>query len=239
MIIPCAGIGRESMYAYERRRRQTVGQSIHHPAEGPVSRDTIPTDRMREVCGKAVAFVLASEKGTTPLKVEFESPDVEPVICEPDEGEAPVARPLQRYDGRPCVSWSIETAREAGVASVVVLTTQELADDISAAIDAETEIIVRDLDAERRATSDAAWFEVHCLPYGLIAAMHRRAIEISPGCERILVLSRDQVRLRPEHIYELLADADSHPEADIVTSWIRWFPRTPIAISRAFIESLP
>ena len=216
-----------------------MGQSIHHPAEGPVSRDTIPTDRMREVCGKAVAFVLASEKGTTPLKVEFESPDVEPVICEPDEGEAPVARPLQRYDGRPCVSWSIETAREAGVASVVVLTTQELADDISAAIDAETEIIVRDLDAERRATSDAAWFEVHCLPYGLIAAMHRRAIEISPGCERILVLSCDQVRLRPEHIYELLADADSHPEADIVTSWIRWFPRTPIAISRAFIESLP
>ena len=216
----------------------------HQPVEGPVRRDTLSDSQFKEACGRTVAFVIATDSGTTPLEVEFESPDDSPITCEPSNEEAPVARPLQQYRGIPCVQWAVEAACDACVAAVVVVTSKLLLAEVSNVADRSNrkgipvQTIACDLETEKQLTRKAANFEVYGITYGRLRAMSEKAFELADSYENILVLACDQVRITSEHFYEVLVDFKAHPDADIVTSWIQWFPRNPFVISRRFIEEL-
>ena len=251
------------------KRYETV--SNHQPIEGPVQRAKLPDAQLRETCGRTVAFVIATDSGTTPLKVEFENPDDDPIVCEPlNEGSpsdessnaglpsdklprpsegspsegSPVARPLQQYQGAPCVQWAVEAACSACVSAVVVVTSEPLLDNVSAAVGqsncrgVSVEVAACDPEAEKQLTRKAANFEVYGITYGRLRAMSEKALELARAYESILVLACDQVRITSEHLYEVLDDFRAHPDADIATSWIQWFPRSPFVISRRFIEGL-
>ena len=216
----------------------------HQPKVGPVERADVPIEMLKAACGGCIAFVLASDEGTTPLKVEFEDTEKEPVICEPEENEEPTPRPLQIYEGKPCVQRAVETACASQVAGVVVMTSAALLEEVERAVacadcgDVPVRTIVRDFHREREATLKAANFEVYGLAFGLISAMHEEALQSAEVYQSLLVLSCDQLRITPAHIHEACADAQEHDEAEIVTSWIRFFPRKPIIVKRAFVERL-
>ena len=58
------------------------------PSRGPVERPIPEEAELARACGKTIALVLATDFGTTPLKVSFEDENEKPVICEdPKNGE--------------------------------------------------------------------------------------------------------------------------------------------------------
>lgn len=60
----------------------------HQPKQGPVERPIPEGAELARACGKTIALVLATDFGTTPLKVSFEDENEKPVICEdPKNGE--------------------------------------------------------------------------------------------------------------------------------------------------------
>ena len=54
----------------------------HQPKQGPVERPIPEGAELARACGKTIALVLATDFGTTPLKVSFEDENEKPVICE-------------------------------------------------------------------------------------------------------------------------------------------------------------
>lgn len=60
----------------------------HQPKQGPVERPIPEGAELARTCGKTIALVLATDFGTTPLKVSFEDENEKPAICEnPKNGE--------------------------------------------------------------------------------------------------------------------------------------------------------
>ncbi|MDO4289655.1 MAG: aminotransferase class V-fold PLP-dependent enzyme [Eggerthellaceae bacterium] len=59
-----------------------MSRASHQPPTKPVARTPYTTERRHAACARAVAVVLACETETTPLRVEFEDPEREPVVCE-------------------------------------------------------------------------------------------------------------------------------------------------------------
>ena len=75
----------------------------HQPKQGPVERPVPEGAELARAYGKTIALVLATDFGTTPLKVSFEDENEKPAICEdPKNGERKTPRPLRRLrdDGR-------------------------------------------------------------------------------------------------------------------------------------------
>ena len=88
----------ESIRRFKQSRRQAdEGDSMaanylrrdeHQPKQGPVERPVPERTELARACGKTIALVLATDFGTTPLKVSFEDENEKPVICEdPKNGE--------------------------------------------------------------------------------------------------------------------------------------------------------
>ena len=72
----------DSMAASYLRRNE------HQPKQGPVERPVPEGAELARACGKTIALVLATDFGTTPLKVSFEDENEKPAICEdPKNGE--------------------------------------------------------------------------------------------------------------------------------------------------------
>lgn len=68
----------------------------HQPKQGPVERPIPEEAELTRACGKTIALVLATDFGTTPLKVSFEDENEKPVICEdPKNGEKKTPRAQQ------------------------------------------------------------------------------------------------------------------------------------------------
>ena len=87
----------------------------HQPTNRQIERPKREVGELHRVCGGTVGIVLAFDESTTPLVVNFEDPDAEPIVCAPDEGGNPVARPVQPYRGKPAVCWAVEAMGAAQV----------------------------------------------------------------------------------------------------------------------------
>ncbi len=217
---------------------------IHQPFIPSESALEPDEEQMRETCRNTIAFVMAFDTSTTPLEVQFDDPEQDRVICEPEDETDPVPRPLQTYKGIPCVQWAIEAACRARVSSVIVIASVQLEreiSDVAAHCDTcgvDVRVVTRNPLLEREDTLAASNLEIFGVPYGRLAAMLTWAAEADESFERILVMSCDQVRVGARHLYEVLSDALHHPESGVVTSWIQFFPRTPLVISRGFTENL-
>lgn len=53
-----------------------------------------------------------------------------------------------------------------------------------------------------------------------------------------MLLGCDQVRITPAHLLEVYRTFRNDPTLDVVASWIQWYRRTPMLISRHFLENL-
>ena len=228
----------------------------HQPKQGPVERPTPEETELARTCGKTIALVLATDFGTTPLKVAFESEGEKPVICEdPKNGEKKTPRPLQRYKGTTVTAIAAMCALGARFARVYVLaggTPEErraleeaVAMHIAATRDEnaphqsgrEVEFIPFDADAAYRATLDACGFTLYDVPKGVLdyAAL---VLEDNPNADSVMLLGCDQVRITPAHLLEVCRTFRDDPTRDVVASWIQWYRRTPMLISRRFLENL-
>lgn len=220
-----------------------MAREDHQPIEGPVEHRNKSVGEMRALCNSFPCIILALDEGIAPLTVQFEDPELEPVTCVNDD--AAVARPLQNYEGKPCVTWAVESALEAGFAGVAVLAVPSLIQAIEDAVRRDASdnarsvrIIAYDNEAGRRKTRDACGFQLFGLGFGLLDEIRRIACEIAPACTRIAVLGCDQVRMDAQHLSELCEDAIEQPDVDAVSSWIMWFRHKPFVISRSFLDGL-
>lgn len=228
----------------------------HQPKEGPVERPIPEGAELARTCGKTIALVLATDFGTTPLKVSFEDENEKPVICEdPKNGEKKTPRPLQRYRGTTVTAIAAMCALGAKFARVYVLAggspeerralEEAVAMHIAATRDEDAprqsgkgvEFIPFDADAAYRATVNACGFTLYDVPKGILDyAM--RALEDNPDADSVMLLGCDQVRITPAHLLEVCRTFRNDPTLDVVASWIQWYRRTPMLISRRFLESL-
>lgn len=255
----------------------------HQPKQGPVERLTPDESELARICGNTVALVLATDFGTTPLKVAFEDESKKPVVCgEPKDGEKTTPRPLQRFEGMTVTAIAAMSALEARFARVYVLaggTPEErralekvVSSDIAAVrnrgdahcdIDNgardnenahddgtthgeenaprqsgdEVEFIPFDADAAYQASIDACGFSLYDVPKGVLDYA-ARALEDDPDADSVMLLGCDQVRITPAHLLDVCRTFHKDPTLDVVASWIQWYRRTPMLISRRFLENL-
>ena len=236
--------------------KQANNRSEHQPMRGPVSHPTPSETELARACGKTIALVLATDFGATPLKVTFESEDEKPVICEdPENGEKKTPRPLQRFRGTTVTAIVAARALEARFARVYVLAggapeehralEEVVSSDIAAArkentphqSGREVEFIPFDADAAYQATIDACGFTLYDVPKGVLDYAVR-ALESNPDTDSVMLLGCDQVRITPAHLLEVCRTFRDDPTLDVVASWIQWYRRTPMLISRRFLENL-
>ncbi len=222
-----------------------ISRDEHQPARKPALRKTPSKHDLEKACGKTVALVLATDFGTTPLKVAFEDPDKEPVVCDGvEEGKPGIPRPLQRYDGAPVVAHAVACAIGARFASVSVLEggSPEQREQLERAVSSEprntgVSFVPFDADAAYRATLDACGFSLYDVPKGVLDYA-RRALENVPDADSVMLLGCDQVRITPGHLLEVCQTFQDNPTLDVVASWIQWYRRTPMLVSRRFLEGL-
>ena len=218
----------------------------HQPSDEPVVRKKRGQNELRVECGGSIGFVLALETGTTPLVVQFDDPEMKPVVCAPAEGGDPVARPLQLFDGRPAVCWTLEACCQAQMAAVYVIAADEIAERVRDALAADdfdrrgvdVRVVASGSAALVERTAALANFKMFDLSSGVITLVRDLAEEAPESYENVVVLSADNVRVTAEHLYELCADAHEHPEAEVVSSWIAWLRRPPYLFTRDFLLSL-
>lgn len=210
----------------------------HQPQEEIPSRPERTEQQLRETCGGTVAFILATETGTTPLTVMFDEPDKASVTLTPEEGEEPVARPLQRFEGIPCVRHAVNAALDAQVAGIVVFVAPELREQVEKAV-ADTSAVVVEFDRAAAAdlTRKMANFELFDLSAGVMIAARNAAAKFSDA-DSVLFLPADMVRFSTGHIFELCEDFRSREGTDVVASWISWFRRAPYVVSLRFLDGL-
>lgn len=228
----------------------------HQPKQGPVERPVPEGAELARACGKTIALVLATDFGTTPLKVSFEDENEKPAICEdPKNGERKTPRPLQRFRGTTVTAIATMRALEARFARVCVLaggTPEErraleeaVVNDIAAVRDEdaprqsgnEVKLIPFNADAAYQATIDACGFTLYDVPKGVLDYA-ARALEDDPDADSVMLLGCDQVRIAPAHLLEVCRTFRNDPTLNVVASWIQWYRRTPMLISRRFLENL-
>lgn len=236
--------------------KRASDRSEHQPKQGPVERPVPERAELARACGKTIVLVLATDFGTTPLKVSFEDENEKPVICEdPKNGERKTPRPLQRFRGTTVTAIAAMRALETRFARVCVLaggTPEErraleeaVVNDIAAVRDEdaprqsgnEVKFIPFDADAAYQATIDACGFTLYDVPKGVLDYA-ARALEDDPDADSVMLLGCDQVRIAPAHLLEVCRTFRNDPTLNVVASWIQWYRRTPMLISRRFLENL-
>ena len=101
----------------------------------------------------------------------------------------------------------------------------------------EVKFIPFDADAAYQATIDACGFTLYDVPKGVLDYAVR-ALEDDPDADSVMLLGCDQVRITPAHLLEVCRTFRNDPTLDVVASWIQWYRRTPMLISRRFLENL-
>ena len=230
--------------------KRASDRSEHQPKQGPVDHPAPSETELASTCGNTIALVLATNFGTTPLKVAFEDEGKSPVACgNPKDGEKTTPRPLQRFEGTTVTAIAAMRALEARLARVYVLAggtpeeRRELEEavprDIAAARHGDDAIyfLPFDPDAAYRATVEASGFTLYDLPKGVLDYA-TKALEDNPNADSVMLLGCDQVRITPAHLLEVCRIFRDDPTLDVVASWIQWYRRTPMLISRRFLEGL-
>ncbi len=218
----------------------------HQPTNRQIERPKREVGELHRVCGGTVGIVLAFDESTTPLVVNFEDPDAEPIVCAPDEGGNPVARPVQPYRGKPAVCWAVEAMGAAQMTAVFVVTSPALSTAVSHAVygtkrkggGSAVQVVEVDRQALVERSRLGANFEMFGLPYGVLELARGLADSLFEGYDNVVVLESDAVRITSGHLYELCLAAANNPEAEAVPSWIECLRRSPFLFTHDFLHNL-
>lgn len=226
--------------------RVIMARADHQPVLEPINRPRIQTGELHRVCGRMVAVVVATEESTTPLTVQFDDPEKPAVVCTPPEGCEAVARPLQLFEGRPAVCWTVDAVRGAQVSALYVVASSSLAERVSQVLygtkrkggGAMPQVVEVDMAALSDRTAEMGGLEVYGVPFGMLEVARALAQSELDGYDGVIVVDADNVRITPEHVYDLCRDLDERPDLDVVASWITWQRRCPFLFSRGFLEDI-
>lgn len=231
-------------------------RAAHQPNPAPSARSKPSEADLLSICGRTAALILAIDEGTTPLNVEFEDPLRDTVACKeeaagsepsPSGATAGTPRPLQRYEGLPVVEHAIRTALDSRLASVSLLVSgqdaiyvpvSEVANrTFRASGKGAPDVFPYNATRDRAATEAACGFDLFGLTKGVLD-LALGFLEQCPQADSLIFLACDQVRVTPSHVLDVCRTFRDDPELDAVTSWITWLRRTPLLISRRFLETL-
>lgn len=236
--------------------RTACMRAAHQPSLTPSARPKPSEADLLSICGSTAALILAIDEGTTPLNVEFEDPLRSPVTCGDEaagnrspscDATAGIPRPLQRYEGLPVIEHAMRIARESRLAGVALLVSES--EEISVPI---CEIAGRAAHSSGKqapcvllfnrahdgdATEAACGFELFGLTKGVLDQA-LGFLEQCPQADSLIFLSCDQVRVTPSHVFDVCQAFRDDPTLDAVASWISWLRRTPLLVSRHFLEAL-
>ena len=223
-----------------------MSRADHQPQIGPVERPWREIGEYNRVCGRTVGIVLALEDSTTPLVVQFDDPDEKPVVCAPEQGGAPVPRPVQRFEGKAAVNIVLEACQKAQMTEVFVVADQKIAEAVSQAVystkhvnrGSDYQVLSIDKRVLLDQTRKAANFKMFDVPFGVLELARGLSNTVPAGYDNVVIVSADNVRVTADHIYEVCLDAFEHPEVEAVSSWIEKLRRPPYVFSREFLEGL-
>lgn len=185
----------------------------HQPTLEPVKRPARSGEEMRDACGRAIAVVTALGPSSSRSADD--------------------------------ISTAIAAARNAQVAAAFVLASATRAQDAAEAVRTSgkrgrtlIEAIEYDPAAAIELTRDAGDFELINLPFGLIETARIIAESSLDGYESVILMDAAQNHVTADHLYELCIDAQQHPDAEVIVSWIEQLRRTPCLLTRGFLEKL-
>lgn len=214
---------------------------LSHQPKAPEDHSQPNAAELKAAFRKTIAVVIAYDEETTPLQVHADDLTREPVLCKGLDGkEAP--RPLQLFEGKPVIYHTLELLHACGFAAIYTLTkipeVESLVKDVALNhSDAPCEVVSFS-KAEALAKGGAGdTFEVIGVTKPIFDLCAKLARQID-GCDRIMVLRADGVRLRPWHLMQLNRSLDSDSDAEIVTSWIAWLRRLPMLFTTAFASEI-
>ena len=221
-------------------------RSDHQPSLEPIVRPKRPREDMREVCNSTAAIVLATETSTSPIVVQFDELDKQPVTCEAQSNGAPLARPLQLFDGTTALEHALQAAIRAQVGMVYVLTVPQISQEVkrvSYAIkrrkdDPVVQVFEVEPDALLNRTREMGNVELFDIPFAILEIAHALAGDGFNRFESMLVMRADMVRITEDHLFELCEDFSRRKNAEVVASWIQWLRRPPYLISTGLLDRL-
>lgn len=200
----------------------------------------------RITSAKTIALVLATDFDTTPLEIPGNE-ERRPSASTDDSliNISGVPRPLQRFQGKTVTTHVIECAFMSHMNRVFVLIggvpeeRQRLKESIARETDFGDALSFIDFNARAayRSTIEACSFSLYDIPKGILDYAER-ALLGTPDADSVMLLSCDQVRIEPSHIKKVCQIFHSDKSLDVVASWIQLYRRTPLLISRRFLEGL-
>ena len=224
-------------------------REAHQPSTKPVEFEPVSTEELRAACSKMAALVLAREDGLTPLSVVEDDGSV--TLC---EGDAPMPRPLQPYEGEAVVAHTVNMLQACGVSGIEVSVAEPLYDYVvewlclppskspeqllehAEKADSFPAITAYDPQADLEATRAHANFEVFNLGYGTL--MQARELARESGAESVIVIPCDLACFKPRHVLQLARALEDHPEAEVIASWAVWLNRPPYVLRASFLDGL-
>ena len=216
----------------------------HQPLAEPVKRKKLKQKQIREICKSSVAFILATDENCTNFTIKFENEDIEPIECGNDEDHTYSCRALFPYNEKPCIQHVLDAVCKTQKNTVNIITTEKLAKEIEeASSSADTnnckvKVLTVDEEIIKGTQSNGAGYDVFNISHTLLKFMRNEAYKIDSTYQNIIVFSSEQVRITPEHICELYSETKENEAADVITSWITFFPNLPLIFTRNFLENI-
>ncbi len=223
--------------------KTTYDRADHQPAAIEPPHPEPTQAQLRSACADTVALILAWTAATTPLKVIFEDPEAEPVMCGEDDK---TLRPLQKYEDVPLVVHALHCACDSQVRRVRVLVSDNaveraILDEVQAMDDAEVKhpivdcvtVHAAEIKHARKAAGGAQLFEVPAAAF----LQGQDLLTQESDTKAVLFMSCDQVRITPRHVLALHERMSEKPGTDVVTTWAQWTRSTPLLVARSLVEN--
>ena len=202
--------------------------------------------RLKEACKGSVAFILATDKRclcfSDALEVEgLAAPDRDDLRGEEDLRFRRSAHP---DDSRPCIQCVLENVCKTQTSAVNVITTEKLATEIEEVISiaktsgCKVKTVIVDKKTIEGTEYNGAGYSVFNISHTMLKLMHSEARKTNSTYQSIIIFSSEQVYINQQHIFELYGETKENSEADVITSWIGFFPNLPLVFTRAFLENI-
>lgn len=216
----------------------------HQIQDTAAQRKELTQTQAREICKGSLIFILATDEACTHICYKFEDEEDGTIDLLLEDDAAEALQTQITFTKKVCINHTLEAACKTQTNAVSIITTAKLKKKIEAAISnasisgCDAKILTIDSKLTKSAKHNAAGYDVFNISHDLLQFMHDEACKIDSAYQNIIVLSAVQPNITAEHICELYAETKEHKRADIVTSWINFFPNLPLVFSRSLLENL-
>ena len=216
----------------------------HQTQDTAAQRKELTQKQAREICKGSLIFILATDEACTHICYKFENKEDDTIDLLLEDDAAEALNTQIAFSKKVCINHALEAACKIQANTTCIITIAKLKKKIEKAIsnasinDCNIEILTIDSNPTKSAKHNAAGYDVFNISHDLLQFMHDEACKIDNAYQNIIVLSAVQPNITAEHICELYAETKEHEGADVITSWISFFPNLPLVLSRNLLENL-